>query len=232
MSAATPAAPEPAEAVEAVIFDYGGVISARLLDNLERFETAMGYPTGSVHELMFGPTRPADGEVPDFHQLETGELSLLEYLERLERRAPEVLGRPLDLESYRAFTAASPLAVHWPVVHRVRALRDDGVRLALLTNNVREFGDAWRSSFPVDELFAHIVDSSEVGLRKPDPRVYEHTCELLDVAPTAAVFVDDNLENCAAADAVGLEAVRFGADPWASLADLDAVLARRGVRSR
>ena len=58
MSAATPAAPEPAEAVEAVIFDYGGVISARLLDNLERFETAMGYPTGSVHELMFGPTRP------------------------------------------------------------------------------------------------------------------------------------------------------------------------------
>ena len=46
------------------------------------------------------------------------------------------------------------------------------------------------------------------------------------------MFVDDNLENCVAADAVGLEAVRFGVDPWASLAELDVVLARRGVRSR
>jgi epoxide hydrolase-like predicted phosphatase len=228
----TSAARAPAEAVGAVIFDYGGVISARLLDNLERFETAMGYPPGSVHELMFGPTEPADGEVPDFHQLETGELSLVEYLQGLERRAPDLLGRPLDLEAYRAFTAASPLAVHWPVVHRVRALRDDGMPLALLTNNVREFGDAWRSSIPVDELFVHVVDSCEVGMRKPDPRIYRHTCELLDVAPTAAVFVDDNLENCAAAAAVGLEAVRFGPDPWASLAELDAVLARRGVRPR
>ena len=228
----TSAAPAPAEAVEAVIFDYGGVISARLLDNLVRFEAAMGYPPGSVHELMFGPSEPADGEVPDFHRLETGELPLVEYLQRLERRAPDLLGRPLDLESYRAFTAASPLAVHWPVVHRARALRDDGVPLALLTNNVREFGDAWRSSFPVDELFVHVVDSCEVGMRKPDPRIYRHTCELLDVGPTAAVFVDDNLENCAAAAAVGLEAVRFGPDPWASLAELDAVLARRGVRPR
>jgi putative hydrolase of the HAD superfamily len=231
VSGAPSTAPERAAAVEAVIFDYGGVISVRLLDNLEPFETAMGYPPGSVHELMFGPTA-VDGEVPDFHHLETGRLTLLDYLQGLERRAPGVLGRPLDLEAYRAFTASSPLAVQWPVVHRVRALRDDGLRLALLTNNVREFGDAWRASFPVEELFAHVVDSCEVGMRKPDPRIYEHTCALLGVAPTAAVFVDDNLDNCAAADAAGIEAVRFGTDPWASLAELDAVLARRGVRPR
>jgi putative hydrolase of the HAD superfamily len=232
VSAATSAAPGRAAAVEAVIFDYGGVISVRLLDNFEPFETAMGYPPGSVHELMFGPSQPADGEVPDFHHLETGELTLLDYLRGLERRAPDVIGRPLDLEAYRMFTAASPLGVHWPVVHRVRALRDEGMPVALLTNNVREFGDTWRTSFPVDELFPHVVDSCEVGMRKPDPKIYEHTCELLGVAPTAAVFVDDNLENCAAADALGIEAVRFGRDPWASLAELDAVLARRGVRLR
>jgi putative hydrolase of the HAD superfamily len=232
VSQATSAAPDRAEAVEAVIFDYGGVISVRLLDNFEPFETRMGYPPGSVHELMFGPTEPAGGEEPDFHRLETGELALLEYLQRLEQRAPAVLGRTLDLEAYRAFTASSPLGVHWPVVHRVRALRDDGVALALLTNNVREFGDTWRASFPVDDLFEHVVDSCKVGMRKPDPRIYEHTCELLGVAPTAAVFVDDNVDNCAAADAIGLEAVQFGRDPWASLAELDAVLDRRGVRRR
>ena len=143
-----------------------------------------------------------------------------------------MLGRPLDLEAYRACTAASAIAVHWPVVHRVRRLRDDGVRLALLTNNVREFGGSWRATFPVDELFPTVVDSSEVGMRKPDPAIYEHTCALLDVEPSAAVFVDDLPENVAAAAALGLETVQFGVDPVASLADLDAILDRRGVRRR
>jgi putative hydrolase of the HAD superfamily len=220
-------------AVEAVIFDYGGVISVRLLDDLHRFEDAMGYPSGAVHELMFGPTTRGDGApVPDFHRLETGELSLAEYVQGLARRAPEVLGRPLDVDAYRAFTASSAVAVYWPVVHRVRALRDDGLRLALLTNNVREFGAAWRATFPVDDLFPLVVDSSAVGMRKPDRAIFEHTCALLEVDPGATVFVDDNAENVAAAAALGLEPVLFGTDPLASLAALDAVLERRGVRPR
>ena len=220
-------------AFEAGIFDYGGVISVRLLGDLSHFESAMGYPRGSVTELMFGPSASADGDVAhDFHRLETGHLSLGDYLTGLERRAPEVLGRPLDFEAYRAFTAASAIAVHWPVVHRVRRLRDDGMRLALLTNNVREFGGAWRATFPVDELFATVVDSSEVGMRKPDPAIYEHTCTLLEVEPSAAVFLDDLPENVAAAAALGLETVQFGVDPVASLAQLDAILERRGVRLR
>jgi putative hydrolase of the HAD superfamily len=230
VSSATPTA---ADAVEAVIFDYGGVISVRLLGDLSDFEAAMGYPQGSVTELMFGPSAGSDGEpVHDFHALEMGQLSLGDYLTGLERRAPEVLGRPLDLTAYRAFTAASAIAVHWPVVHRVRRLRDDGVRLALLTNNVREFGDAWRATFPVDELFPTVVDSSEVGMRKPDPRIYEHTCELLDVEPTVAVFLDDNEDNVAAAGLLGLETVHFGADPFESLAELDEILDRRGIKPR
>jgi epoxide hydrolase-like predicted phosphatase len=213
-----------------VIFDYGGVISVRVLDNLGDFEADMGYPAGSVSELMFGPTG-SDIE-PDFHRLEMGELSLADYLQGLARRAPEVLGQPIDFAAYQAFAGASPLSVHWTVVHRVRELRDVGLALALLTNNVREFGDAWRASFPVEELFPIVVDSCEVGMRKPDPAIYEHTCTELGVAPSAAVFVDDNAENIAAATAVGLESVHFSPDPVASLAALDAVLTRRGVRPR
>jgi putative hydrolase of the HAD superfamily len=233
VSSASPASFAGADAVEAVIFDYGGVISVRLLGDLSGFEATMGYPTGGVTELMFGPSGAADGEVThDFHALEMGVLSLADYLAGLERRAPEVLGRPLDLDAYRTFTAASAIAVHWPVVHRVRRLRDDGVRLALLTNNVREFGDAWRATFPVDELFATVVDSSEVGMRKPDPRIYEHTCALLDVEPTDAVFLDDNADNVDAAAALGLETVHFGADPVVSIAELDEILTRRGIKPR
>jgi putative hydrolase of the HAD superfamily len=218
-------------AIEAVIFDYGGVISVRFLGDLGRFEAEQGYPPGSVTELMFGG--PGDGvAVHDFHLLEMGRLPLADYLTGLERRAPEVLGRPLDYDAYQRFMAASAVGVHWPVVHRIRALRDDGVALALLTNNVREFGDTWRATFPVDELFPIVVDSSEVGMRKPDPAIYEHTCALLGVAPDVAVFLDDVPENVAAAAGVGLATVHFGPDPMTSLAELDAILTRRGVRTR
>jgi putative hydrolase of the HAD superfamily len=230
VSAATSTAPSGAGAIEAVIFDYGGVISVRVLDNLGDFEASMGYPAGSVTELMFGPT-DADAE-PDFHLLEMGRLSLADYLQGLERRAPEVLGRPLDLAAYQAFASAAGVSVHWPVVHRVRELRDAGVALALLTNNVREFGDTWRASFPVDELFPVVVDSCLVGMRKPSAAIYEHTCAELGVAPEAAVFVDDNEDNVAAAIALGLEGVRFGPDPVVSLAALDEILERRGVKPR
>jgi putative hydrolase of the HAD superfamily len=224
-------APWRARPVEAVIFDYGGVISVRFLGDLGRFEAAQGYPPGSVTALMFGG--PTDGtSVHDFHLLEMGRLPLPDYLTGLTRRAPDVLGRPLDYDAYLRFMSASAVAVHWPVVHRIQALRDDGVALALLTNNVREFGDTWRATFPVDELFPIVVDSSEVGMRKPDAAIYEHTCARLGVAPDAAVFLDDVEENVLAAADVGLDTVHFGTDPLASLADLDAILDRRGVRTR
>jgi len=231
VSAAAPAASSGARPVEAVIFDYGGVISVRFLADLGTFEAELGYPPGSVTELMFGGVA-AGATVHDFHLLEMGRLSLTDYLGGLSRRAPDVLGRPLDYGAYQQFMAASAVAVHWPVVHRIRRLRDDGVALALLTNNVREFGDTWRATFPVDELFGIVVDSSEVGMRKPDPAIYEHTCARLGIAPDVAVFVDDVEENVAAAAAVGLDTVRFGTDPVVSLAELDAILARRGVRTR
>ena len=144
------------------------------------------------------------------------------------RRAPEVLGRPIDFDAYREFAASSLVAVHWPVVHRIRDLRAAGLKLGLLTNNVKEFGDTWRSTFPVD-AFDAVVDSSEVGMRKPDPRVYLLICERLATPPDAAVFVDDNADNVAAARELGMEVVHFGGDPLVALAELDAILARRGT---
>lgn len=233
MSDGSPARDAAPGVIEAVIFDYGGVISARFLRDLHVFEDAMGYPRGSVEELMFGPSAGTDRDaVHDFHRLETGHLSLLEYLQGLERRAPEVLGRPLDLEAYRAFAGASAVAVHWPIVHCIRRLGATPLRLALLTNNVKEFGDAWRATFPVDELFRTVVDSSAVGMRKPDPAIYSYTCDLLEVEPTAAVFLDDNDDNVAAAAALGLETVHVGVDPMVAIDELESILERRGISSR
>ena len=66
-------------------------------------------------------------------------------------------------------------------------------------------------------------------MRKPERAIYELTCSRLAIAPSEAVFVDDNADNVAAARAFGMEAVHFGEDPWAALAELDAILERRGI---
>jgi epoxide hydrolase-like predicted phosphatase len=237
------------EPIEAVIWDYGGVISSPLFRGIDRFEADMGYPPGSVLELIFGETAyigtegnprggdPGDGAAEaasavthDWHRLEVGEIGLEEYMAGVVERAPKILGREIDLDAYQRFTRDMPLGIHWPVVHRIRRLRADGLKAALLTNNVREFGSAWRSTFPVDELFEVVVDSSEVGMRKPDPRIYLLTCDRLHVDPAASVFVDDNRDNVVAARAVGIEAVHFGEEPLAALDELDAILDRRGTR--
>ncbi len=239
--------PDP---IEAVVWDYGGVISSPLFRGVGRFELDMGYPEGSILELLFGEAAyigvegrgkggdPCDGAPPasasavthDWHRLETGELSLDEYFAGVMKRAPEVLGKPIDMEAYHRFGREMPMGIHWPVVHRIRELKRDGVRVALLTNNVKEFGDAWRSTFPVDELFEVVVDSSSVGMRKPDQRIYHLTCERVGVEPAAAVFVDDNRDNVEAARAVGMDAVHFGDNPWEALAELDSILERRGTK--
>lgn len=220
--------------IEAVIFDYGGVISTPMHPYLEEFERRRGYPSGAFLELLFGPDwyeAAVEGpdDVHDWHKLETGDLDMLTFVGGLQRRAPELLGEELDVDAFATWMADVPIGVHWPVVHRVRQLRADGLRVAVLTNNVKEFASAWKATFPVDELFDVVVDSSEVGLRKPDPRVYELTCERLGVEPGAAAFLDDLPVNVAAARRLGMEGVHVEGDILAAIAALDAVLERRGT---
>lgn len=215
--------PEP---IEAVIFDFGGVISVPVFHDMSSFEDDYGVPRGSLHRLLFGD---ADDPNPDFHRLETGELSLADYFAGLERRAPEIIGRPLDAEAFLHFSATRGLQVQWPVVHRIRELRSSDMKLALLTNNAKELSDSWRASFPVLELFPVVVDSSEVGLRKPDPRIYELTCEMVEVAPARALFLDDNHENVQSASRLGIECILVTTDPLETVRALDEALARRGT---
>jgi putative hydrolase of the HAD superfamily len=235
--------------IEAVIFDYGGVFSSPLFRGIGKFEADMGYPAGGVLELVFGdksyvgvegrihatepisaPTPAATAVTHDWHRMEIGEIGLEQWFAGVQERAPEVLGQPIDMNAYLKFMAEMPVGVHWPVVHKARECRANGLTIALLTNNVKEWGDHWRATFPVDELFEVVVDSSEVGMRKPDARIYQLTCERIGVAPEASVFIDDNADNIAAADALGMETVHFGEDPFVGVAELDAILERRGTR--
>jgi len=238
--------------ISTVIFDFGGVISSPLFVGIGAFEEAEGYPKGSLLQLLFGETHyigvegravaealaddpdaaeseGAIGDEPDWHLLEKGEIDVATYFGRLTERAPAILGTEIDMESYGRFWRSTAPGVHWMVVHKIRELKDRGFRLGLLTNNVKEFGEHWRTMFPLEELFEEVVDSSHVGMRKPERGIYELTCTRMGVAPTETIFVDDNLDNVEAARAYGMEAVHFGENPWDAIAEIDAILSRRGT---
>ena len=247
--------------ISTVIFDYGGVISSPLFVGIGAFEESEGFAKGSLLELLFGEThyigvegRAVAAEVadeitdavasdpdaieaagsardePDWHLLEKGAIDVATYFDRMVEKAPAVLGRPLDMDAYGRFWRSTAPGVHWMVVHKMRELKERGLRVGLLTNNVKEFGEHWRATFPI-EMCDEIVDSSHVGMRKPERAIYELTCTRMDITPDQAVFVDDNADNIAAARAFGMEVVHFGEQPWAALDELDAILERRGVQT-
>ncbi|HWS47595.1 MAG TPA: HAD family phosphatase [Acidimicrobiia bacterium] len=237
--------------ISTVIFDFGGVISSPLFVGMGAFEEAEGYPRGSLLQLIFGETHyigvegravaealaadpdaaEAQGEVgdePDWHLLEKGRLDVATYFDRVVEKAPAVLGRHIDMETFGRFWRTTAPGVHWTVVHKMRDLKARGLRLGLLTNNVKEFGDNWRAMFPIDELCETVVDSSHVGMRKPERAIYALTCERMRITPAEAVFVDDNADNVEAARAFGMHAVHF-IEPDAAMAELEEILAARGV---
>jgi epoxide hydrolase-like predicted phosphatase len=108
----------------------------------------------------------------------------------------------------------------------MRELRGRGFRMALLTNNVREWEPQWRAMLPdIDEIFEVVVDSAFVGMRKPEPGIYELAVERLGggLGARECVFVDDVEVNCHAAEELGMRAIHFR-DSAQARAELEAAL--------
>jgi epoxide hydrolase-like predicted phosphatase len=109
------------------------------------------------------------------------------------------------------------------MIEYMRELSGRGYKLAICTNNVREWEQLWRAKLPVDELFDVVIDSAFVGVRKPEPAIYERTLEQLGVSAQAALMIDDIEVNCDAARALGMQAIWFQSTDQA-IADAEAVL--------
>ena len=220
--------PGPAP-LEAVLFDFGGVFTESPFGAAEALGAELGAPAGRLLELVFGPYH-ADTDHP-WHRLERGEMSFLDA-----REAILALGRDagLDCDPIRVFQKmGAGGGVREAMVDRARRLRATGLRTALVTNNAREFRERWRALVPAEELFEHVVDSSEVGVRKPDPAIFRIALARLgDPAPERTLFVDDYEGNLVAARALGLRTLLVEDDPAPVLAALDEILAERAAHAR
>jgi putative hydrolase of the HAD superfamily len=210
--------------VEVVISDFGGVLTAPMFQAFAAWQEHEGVPLEALGKAMVLSAERNGGENVLF-PLERGEITEAEFNAQVSAALRETAGREVDMAGFKdVFFRALP--ANEPMFDHLRALRDEGYRLALLTNNVREWEPLWRSLLPVDEIFEQVVDSAFVGMRKPDPAIYELTLERLGgVAAERCVFLDDLEVNVEAARALGMGGVVFQSTEQA-IAELDALLGR------
>jgi putative hydrolase of the HAD superfamily len=192
--------------IEAIVSDFGGVLTSPLLDSFASFQNSSGISLEQLGMAM-AAVAAQDGANPLF-ELETGRMSEARFLETLGAQLSAQTGRPVELHGFgeRYFDNLHP---NEPMIDYMRELRGRGYRMAICTNNVREWEQLWRAKLPVDEIFEVVVDSGFVGYRKPEPQIYEITLERLGVPAPAALLVDDIEANCTGARELGMQAVWF-----------------------
>ena len=204
---------------KAVISDFGGVLTTPLGNSFAAWSRESGIPLEDVGTAIASAAE-RHGEHPLF-MLEKGQIDEPEFVRRLE--AELGAGRRVDTMAEVYF---QHLERNHEMIAFMRALRDRGLCMALLTNNVREWEATWRAMLPeIDEIFEVVVDSAFVGMRKPEPGIYELTLERLGdgIEAPDCVFVDDLEVNCATARELGMTAVRFDTTAQAC-AEIEAAL--------
>jgi putative hydrolase of the HAD superfamily len=198
---------EPSSTVRAVIFDWGGVITSPIVDTVSAWLEADRIDPNSYAAAMRPWVQRAYGpeaaESP-IHALERGEVSDEEFEEILAALLVSVDGEPVAAAGLlKRMFAASVLQAE--MLDLIRQLRASGLRTSLLSNS-------WgaRDGYPrhlFGELFDDVVISGEVGMRKPEERIFALAVTRLGLSPAECVFVDDVEPNIAAAQALGFVAV-------------------------
>lgn len=208
--------------IEAVIFDFGGVFTASPFTGIHAWHESKGLDPAQGVRIVFGPY-DQDTDHP-WHRLERGEIALMAAAEQIKAVAAE---EGLDLELSEMFGSMGGSGVRTDMVDKAVEIRRAGYRTGLITNNIKEFSDGWRAMIPVDDMFEVIIDSSAVGIRKPDPRIYQMCLDQLGVAAERSVFLDDAPGNIAAAEALGITGILVEDDHAPAMAELDRLLAEK-----
>lgn len=204
--------------IRAVLWDFGGVVTTSPFEAFAAYERELGVPEGLIRQI--NATNP---DTNAWARLERSEVDLDGFAELFEAEA-EALG--YTLEGHRVLG----------LLHgRVRPQMAEAVRrcaerltCACLTNNFAGGGlmaDKTRSEevSAVQAHFHHIIESSKVGLRKPDPRIYELACATVGAAAAEVVFLDDLGVNLKPAAALGMTTIKV-IDPDDALAQLEQIV--------
>ena len=207
---------------KAVIFDFGGVITASPFEAFNRLEAERGLPRDFIRQV-----NAANPDSNAWALFERAEIDAAAFDARFAEEA-RALGHELDGASVLSVLSGS---IRPAMVAALDRLKAEGFRLACITNNVpaghgagmARSGDSKDAYEQVFARFEHVIESSKAGVRKPDPRIYLMMCEKLGLEPAVCVYLDDLGINCKPAAQLGMAAIKVVSGEQA-LADLGAVL--------
>lgn len=187
--------------IRAVIFDLGGVMLESPLEVALAFEREQGLPAGSLIRVV--QSGGSDGPWP---RIERGEIDMDEFCRLLDAQAIE-LDAPFSSRGLMAvidtFAVTCPQALAC-----VRRLRAAGMKTAALTNIWHSAGGMTERVESLHPEFDVFVESYKVGMRKPEPRIYELVLEGLGVPAEAAIFLDDMEQNLEPAREMGMTTIK------------------------
>lgn len=194
---------------QALILDFGGVISRTLFETHDLTEKALGLPAGSLD--WQGPFAPENDAL--WRAMQADEITERTYWRERTREVGALIGENwTEMSQFvRAARGAEPDAVIRPEFRKaITECKTAGFRLAVLSNELDLFyGADFRDKLPFLEDFEVIVDATYTGILKPDPRAYEAVLAELDLPAESCVFVDDQLRNIKGAEAISLPCVHF-----------------------
>ena len=197
----------PSVKMQAAIFDYGGVMSFSPLWRVKLLADAMQVPKEIFSKIIFGGAY-SDKENP-WHEAECGRQPLnMEFAKKMQRRVAPY-GATFDLDFFLPWVSEAENDPDPAMIEVVNELRQAGYRLALLTNAVREFRPVIEKTVPIYDLFDVIIDSSEVGMRKPDKEIYDLTSQMLGVGNDQCLMIDDLIANVHGAENAGMQGLLF-----------------------
>lgn len=190
-----------------VIFDFGGVITSSPFEAFNRMEAMRGLPHDFVRSV-----NSADPDGNAWAKFERAECSAEEF-DTLFAAEAKALGHELDGASVIACLAGD---IRPAMVAALDRLKSDGFMLGCITNNVPSGKGAGMAmsdekaavTEAIMARFDHVIESSKIGIRKPDPRIYAMMCEVLGVEPAACIYLDDLGINCKPAAALGMAAIK------------------------
>lgn len=206
-----------------IIFDFGGVITSSPFEAFNRMEAKRGLPKDFVRSV--NARNPDDNAWAKFERAECGAAEF----DALFAAEARVLGHELDGASVIACLSGD---IRPEMVAALDMLKSKGFALGCITNNVPSGKGAGMAVSDekaaaisaVMATFDHIIESSKVGVRKPDPRIYAMMCAALAVSPSQCIYLDDLGINCKPAAAMGMAAIKVTSGAQA-LNDLGALLA-------
>ncbi|MEO9329018.1 HAD family hydrolase [Gordonia aurantiaca] len=184
--------------VRAVVFDWSGVLTESPLSGLHRYAAESDLEENALDRYVRGDE--------EFAKVERGESSVKDFLRGTCIRIREDHGVEVDIRRLAA-AMADTRTLRPAMIELIEEL-SGRYTLAVLTNNVVENRDHLATTLPL-EHFAFILNSADVGVRKPDPEIYRELLRRLDCAGSEVVYIDDFAENLAPAADLGMTTIEF-----------------------